>query len=633
MNARAEHRLADAARWAEHNQAWLAAELARVRSQISARQAAQPPLPAPPVTPWPGPPESPSALDRIAQTFELSPFERDLLLLAAGVEIDRGLRELAPQGLSFSLAMAWLGAPHWDALSPLAPLRHWLLVDLPAGALPAHAPLLIDERVLHAITGVPALDGHLRGLLQPALRAPAADAGLADSVHAALSATTPPLLLLAPAGAGLATRRDSAIAAVQAAGGTALLLSAADLPHDAAELDTLARRIDRESALGGGTLVVWGEAPAEAQRHLFSLLARLRSAAVLAGETDRARLRDAVSRPLTVLDAPALTTTTATSSPRPLPAGCRPAQLQFQVDAATWHEALHQATPSPGADPDPQALWQALRHASRGGLDALAQRLDADTGFDDLVLPPATLAQLRAIAAQLRHRHTVHADWGFARRGTRGLGLAALFAGESGTGKTLAAEAIAQEAGLDLYRIDLASTVSKYIGETEKNLSRLFDTAEHSGAVLLFDEADALFGKRSEVKDSHDRYANIEIAYLLQRVESYRGLVILTSNLKSSLDKAFLRRIRFIVQFAFPDAALREQLWRRQFPAAAPQKGIDWPALAKAPLSGGHIRAAALQAAFAAADAGQAIDQTLLLQAVRAEFAKLERPWSGGGST
>jgi hypothetical protein len=641
MNARAEHRLADATRWAEHNQAWLAAELARLRSQISARQAAQPPLPDAPVTPWPGPPESPPALDRIAQTFELSPFERDLLLLAAGVEIDRGLRELAPQGLSFSLAMAWLGAPHWDALSPLAPLRHWLLVDLPAGALPAHAPLVIDERVLHAITGVPALDGHLRGLLQPALHAPAADAGLADAVHGALGAATPPLLLLAPAGAGLATRRDSAIAAVQAAGGTALLLSAADLPHDAAELDTLARRIDRESALGGGTLVVWGEAPAEAQRQLFSLLTRLRSAAVLAGETDRARLRDAVARPLTVLNAPVLvacptttgTAATATGSPRPLPPGCRPAQLQFQVDAATWQQALHQATPAPGADPDPPALWQALRHASRGGLDGLAQRLDADTGFDDLVLPAATLAQLRAIAAQLRHRHTVHADWGFAGRGTRGLGLAALFAGESGTGKTLAAEAIAHQAGLDLYRVDLASTVSKYIGETEKNLSRLFDAAEASGAVLLFDEADALFGKRSEVKDSHDRYANIEIAYLLQRVESYRGLVILTSNLKSSLDKAFLRRIRFIVQFAFPDAALREQLWRRQLPAAAPQDAIDWPALAKAPLSGGHIRAAALQAAFAAADAGTAIDQTGLLQAVRAEFAKLERPWSGGGST
>jgi SpoVK/Ycf46/Vps4 family AAA+-type ATPase len=226
----------------------------------------------------------------------------------------------------------------------------------------------------------------------------------------------------------------------------------------------------------------------------------------------------------------------------------------------------------------------------------------------------------------------VHEDWGFAGRGARGLGIAALFAGESGTGKTMAAEAIANEVRLDLFRIDLASTVSKYIGETEKNLARLFDAAEASGAVLLFDEADALFGKRSEVKDSHDRYANIEIAYLLQRIEAYRGLAILTTNLKSSLDKAFMRRIRFVVQFPFPDEAMRERLWRRQLPARAPLAAIDYAALARAPLSGGHIRAAALQAAFAAAARGSVIDGDLLTQAMRGEFAKLERPWSGGAT-
>ena len=156
----------------------------------------------------------------------------------------------------------------------------------------------------------------------------------------------------------------------------------------------------------------------------------------------------------------------------------------------------------------------------------------------------------------------------------------ALFAGESGTGKTLAAEAIANEVDLDLYRIDLATLVSKYIGETEKNLKRLFDAAEASGAVLLFDEADALFGKRSEVKDSHDRYANIEVAYLLQRIEAYRGLAILTTNMKSALDRAFLRRIRFVVSFPFPDAAAREQIWRRQFPPArrwARSTSRRWP--------------------------------------------------------
>ena len=250
--------------------------------------------------------------------------------------------------------------------------------------------------------------------------------------------------------------------------------------------------------------------------------------------------------------------------------------------------------------------------------------------WPDLVVTPPQMETLRQIASHVRHRATVYERWGFAAQSARGLGLAVLFAGDSGTGKTMAAEVLARELGLELFRIDLASVVSKYIGETEKNLARIFDAAEDGGAILLFDEADALFGKRSEVKDSHDRYANIEINYLLQRMEAYRGLAILTTNLKSSLDKAFMRRIRFVVQFPFPDESMREQLWRLQLPAKAPQAPIDYAALARAPLSGGHIRAAALQAAFAAAARGQAIDNALLTQALRGEFAKLERSWNLG---
>ena len=270
---------------------------------------------------------------------------------------------------------------------------------------------------------------------------------------------------------------------------------------------------------------------------------------------------------------------------------------------------------------NPARLWP----GRRGGLDALAQRIQSRARIEDLVLPAPLIAQLREIAGQLRQRHRVHEDWGFGAQGPRGLGIAALFAGDSGTGKTFAAEAIANEAGLDLYRIDLASTVSKYIGETEKNLARVFNEAERSGAVLLFDEADALFGKRSEVKDSHDRYANIEVAYLLQRVESYCGLAILTTNMKSALDRAFLRRIRFVVQFPFPDEAAREQLWHRQFPPQAPLGVVDFAALAKLQLAGGNIRGVALNAAFLAAARGEPIGQGVLLAAARAEFAKLER--------
>ncbi len=298
---------------------------------------------------------------------------------------------------------------------------------------------------------------------------------------------------------------------------------------------------------------------------------------------------------------------------------------QFRLGPAALDGIAEQlrATPAPER---PAAVWPAAREAARGGLDALAQRIDSRVAFDDLVLPTGQTAMLRDIARQLRHRDQVFDDWGFGARHRLGQGLVALFAGESGTGKTLAAEAIAGEVGLDLYRVDLATLVSKYIGETEKNLKRLFDAAEASGAVLLFDEADALFGKRSEVKDSHDRYANIEVAYLLQRVEAYRGLAILTTNMRGALDRAFLRRIRFVVTFPFPDAAARERIWRLQMPPQAPTDAIDFAALARLNLAGGNIRNVALAAAFKAADRGGAIDQPLLMEAAREEFAKLDRP-------
>jgi vesicle-fusing ATPase len=258
-------------------------------------------------------------------------------------------------------------------------------------------------------------------------------------------------------------------------------------------------------------------------------------------------------------------------------------------------------------------------------LEGLAERIDPAAGWDDLVLPAGQSELLHEIVRHVRHRTQVYERWGFGERTSRGLGVTALFAGESGTGKTLAAEVIAAELGLDLYRIDLAATVSKYIGETEKNLRRLFEAAEASGAVLLFDEADALFGKRGEVKDGHDRYANLEVAYLLQRMESYRGLAILTTNLRSNVDRAFLRRLRFVVQFPFPDAGRRAEIWRRTFPPATPLDGIEPERLARLVASGGSIRSIALSAAFAAAEDGTAVTSAHVLRAAQVEYAKAER--------
>jgi SpoVK/Ycf46/Vps4 family AAA+-type ATPase len=222
----------------------------------------------------------------------------------------------------------------------------------------------------------------------------------------------------------------------------------------------------------------------------------------------------------------------------------------------------------------------------------------------------------------------VYESWGFALRGRRGLGLSALFSGPSGTGKTMAAEVLARELKLDLYRIDLSCVVSKYIGETEKNLKQIFDAAEMGGVVLLFDEADALFGKRAEVKDSHDRYANIEVSYLLQRMENFQGLAILTTNLKTSLDKAFQRRLRFVVDFPFPDAVQREAIWNRIFPAQTPTERLNSKRLAQLNMTGGNIRNIALNAAFLAAEGGQTVQMMHVLQAARLEAIKAERPLS-----
>jgi SpoVK/Ycf46/Vps4 family AAA+-type ATPase len=287
-------------------------------------------------------------------------------------------------------------------------------------------------------------------------------------------------------------------------------------------------------------------------------------------------------------------------------------------------QALGQAGEAGSGDVG-RLLWDACRAQARPRLDDLAQRLEPGARWDDLVLPGPQRETLRQIAMHVRRRATVYESWGFAGQGARGLGISALFAGASGVGKTMAAEVLAHELELDLYRIDLSSVVSKYIGETEKNLRRVFDAAEDGGAILLFDEADALFGKRSDVKDSHDRYANIEVGYLLQRMEAYRGLAILTTNLKSALDPAFLRRLRFVVQFPFPDVPQRAEIWRRIFPLATPTEGLDPEKLAWLNVAGGNIRNIALQAAFLAADAAQPVQMAHLLRAARTEYAKLEK--------
>ncbi len=249
--------------------------------------------------------------------------------------------------------------------------------------------------------------------------------------------------------------------------------------------------------------------------------------------------------------------------------------------------------------------------------------------LDDLVLPKPERALIDQLADQVRNRSRVYNDWDISARIKRGLGITAVFAGESGTGKTLAAEALASELRLDLYRIDLSAVVDKYVGETEKNLRRLFDGAEDGGVLLFFDEADALFGKRTEVKESHDRYANIEINYLLQRIETYHGLVVLATNAKSSMDPAFLRRLRFVVTFPFPGADERHRIWELTIPEARRGPDLELDRLASLSITGGHIRNIGLNALFLAAAAGtDTVSMAQATQAATTEFRKIGRPWN-----
>ena len=631
--------------WPERNRDWLVRAIGQLRARFEA-----PAIPAhiDDITDSPDDPDFTPALLHCARAFSLTPFERELLLLVAGLELDPGLRAAvqarnggASTRASLALALGWLTQPHWDALSNRGPLRHWLMIEAEAGLPLTQAALHLDERILHFITGVAADDLHLLGIARnvPAMTdAPQVDQGLRDRTAGALATAGArgAVVVLQAEAPDAAAERDLALAVAASNAVQALWIDARHLPANPAELALVARRVDREVALTGALPVLSLDAAGAGEAAAVAWVDGLRSPLLWLGAAGEALASLPQARPVVRI---ALPTPDALHARAALLARWRAAggTHDAAVDAALARAAAQfhlgpgaidatvthlQSVPAPlRAD----AVWAAARAAARGGLDALCQRVVTRARFDDLVLPPAQLAALRDIAAQLNQRERVQRDWGFGALHPRGQGLTALFTGESGTGKTLAAEAIANEVGLDLYRIDLAATVSKYIGETEKNLKRLFDAAEASGAVLLFDEADALFGKRSEVRDSHDRYANIEVAYLLQRVESYRGLAILTTNMKSALDRAFMRRLRFVLSFPFPDAAAREQIWRRQFPAAAPLGALQFPVLAGLRLAGGNIHSVVLNAAFKAAADDRPIDQATLLGAARAEFAKLER--------
>ena len=316
-------------------------------------------------------------------------------------------------------------------------------------------------------------------------------------------------------------------------------------------------------------------------------------------------------------------------------AGCTPDEAEalagrFALTAAQIRDAAATARDMAvreGCAVEHRHLAAAARTHSSPGLARLARKIKPRYTWKDIVLPPDQQAMLHELVATVRARPLVLEGWGIGAKLVASAGITALFSGPPGTGKTMAAEIIANDLGLDLFKIDLSTVVSKYVGETEKNLERIFGEAEHSNAILFFDEADALFGKRSEVKDAHDRYANVEIGYLLQRMESYEGVTILATNLRANLDEAFTRRLRFAIDFPFPDAEYRLRIWQTLFPPGVPRApDLDFELLARRfKLAGGSIRNIIVSAAYLAAADGGVVAMKHLLHGARRELQKMGR--------
>lgn len=618
-------------------------------------------------------PASP-ALETLVNTFNLSPFERDILVLCAGVEFDASFAGLCAAASgdnrlaypTFGLALSALPDAHWSALSPGGALRYWRLLDIQQGDTLNRSRLRLDERVLHYLTGVQHLDERLLGLIAP-IREVDELVPTHERLAGQLAATWAQVADDEDLPAIQLTGKDSAGKWAIAAAACNLLgldmhqMPAHVIPTDPAELEAVIRLWSRESILSRSALLLDCDEtnPADAGREnlISRLIDGLKGPLIVTGRekqrvSRRAIVAFAVGKPTAAeqqaiwlhalgagQDGRLIAPDGGDNGDRLGLDGTVGALVsQFDLGALAIRAASRAALGRLAADDRSTgeispaawrtALWDASRLQAQPRLGELAQPIKPVATWDELVLPAGQREVLREIAIHIRHRLQVYETWGFAGKGERGLGISALFVGSSGTGKTMAAEVLANELQLDLYRIDLSQVVSKYIGETEKNLRRVFDAAEEGGAILLFDEADALFGKRSDVKDSHDRYANIEISYLLQRMEAYRGLAILTSNLRDALDDAFVRRIRFIVRFPFPDAAGRTEIWRRIFPTETPTDGLDMEKLARLNVTGGNIRNIALQAAFLAADEAEPVRMSHLLRAARAEYAKLEKSLS-----
>jgi ATP-dependent 26S proteasome regulatory subunit len=616
--------------------------------------------------------EADSPVAMLAALAGLTALDADLLLVALGPDLDlkyeriyaflqddvtrrRPAVDLALGLLCGSFAARTAARARLSPAAPLLRLGLLHMVDEGAGR---HTPFLsrtlkVDERVVEWLLGLEGVEPAIQHAFRAAAPAKGiADLMLPDDIARRLERLAaerdgrgagPVIYLTGAAGVGA-----EPLAAALAAGegmGLVVVDCARLAVDDAAGTASVVRLVAREAVLRGSAVLLedWdallGDERRNARGAVVAELEEWATPTFVSGEDGwdphdalhrRALLRVEVPAPdharRARLWAASLNGDGKRTGmdPDALAGRFRFSDGQIRAAAATARNLAR--TREPGSDAVTMAdLYAACRMHSNPRLSALARKVTPRYAWTDIVLPADRTQQLREIASSVKHRPRVYGEWGFDRKLAMGKGVVCLFSGPSGTGKTMAADIIAGELGLDLYKVDLASLVSKYIGETEKNLGRIFDEAGTSNAILFFDEADSMFGKRSEVRDSHDRYANLETSYLLQRVEEYEGVVILATNFRKNIDDAFVRRLHFMIDFPFPGERERLRIWQGVWPRETPRHdSLDLEQVARrVEVAGGSIRNIALAAAFLAADEEGIVTMQHVLRATRREYQKM----------
>jgi ATP-dependent 26S proteasome regulatory subunit len=638
------------AEWTKASQDYVAQEISRLQGYLQQRQADKTAtLDHPPL----GQMNQPLvALEQLAITFNLEPFERSLLLFCAAWSIIRQIKAQCEQVFqqpipspTREIALFFFDCEH-SSFDSRSPLFKWHLIHEGSGEL-YNRPFSIDNWVLQYILGLnPPTFQFTPSQLPEAF--PYKDGDILASSQATLLYQLLKLWEESSASATLITQLISddthaskliAATAFYKSDYQPFQLSTDNLTFEPKLIEGWITHWHRLASLENYALVLDCGDPSTLNptaRQLITQLIKTTTTPLLITATERipntTNLLTLELPPLSATDQKELWAHHLEEISEPLETQIGALVVQFNLTAHQIQAVASQAlTQTRAQDPALSLetlttnLWKVCQTQSRSSLEGLVERIEPKTTWNELILPPEPNQILHQIIATIRQRAKVYEEWKMGGESRRGMGITSLFYGPSGTGKTTAAEIIAHDLNLDLYRVDLSQVSSKYIGETEKNLKKVFAAAESSGAVLLFDEADSIIGKRSEVKDARDRYANQEVGYLLQAMENYSGLAILTTNLPNSLDTAFMRRIRFSIRFEFPTAEERAQIWQRNFPETVPTLNLSYQRLAQLNVSGASIRNIAMGGAFIAAQDEQPIQMRHILQAARAEMQKVGR--------